>query len=100
MARIPSFSHTLLEYFSSNRIKGVDELEAQLGLQPLTATADELSGAPKASNLGETHPCQHDRRSLRRINSPHGTVNARRTVPLDLGLYCLGIIARPDKCAH
>jgi hypothetical protein len=100
MAPIPSFSNALLEYFSSNRIKGVDELETQLGRQPLTATADELSGAPKASNLGEIRPCQHDRRSLRRINSAHGTVSARRTVPLDLGSYCLRIIARPDRCAH
>lgn len=100
MAPIPSFSNALLEYFSSNRIKGVDELETQLGLQPLTATAEELSCATKTSNLGEICPCQHDRRSLRRINSAHGTVNAHRAVPRDLRLYCLRIIARPDRCAH
>jgi hypothetical protein len=84
MAPIPSFSNARLEYFSSNRIKGVDELEAQLGLQPLTAAVDELSCAPKANNLGEIRPCQHDRRSLRSINSAHGTVNAHRAVPQDL----------------
>lgn len=100
MALIPSVSNTLLEYFSSNRIKGVDELETQLGLQPLMATADELSCAPKASTLGEIRPCQHDRRSLRRITLAHGIVNAHRAVRLELRLYCLRIIARPDRCAH
>ena len=99
MVPILFFSNALLEYFSSNRIKGVDELEVLLGLQPLMATMDELSCAPKPSNRGATRSCQHDRTSLRRIHSAHGIFNAHRAVPLDLRLYCLRIIARPDRCA-
>jgi len=49
MALIPSFSNVLLEYFSGNRIKGVDELEAQLGLQPLTAAVAEERCQPLPS---------------------------------------------------